>query len=111
VTEWDQRELCPDGGCTGVIGPDGLCKTCGRAAQNWADDRRRGLKLDAETDPDTDPATATATASASATDTDTDPDSDRAYEWSRRKLCPDGACVGVLGSDNRCTTCGKQASP
>jgi len=43
VGEWDQRQLCPDGGCVGVIGPDGTCKVCGRAAQNWGDERKRGL--------------------------------------------------------------------
>lgn len=43
VTEWDQRQLCPDGGCTGVIGPDGQCKVCGRVAPNWGDERKRGL--------------------------------------------------------------------
>lgn len=43
VGEWDQRQLCPDGACVGVIGPDGTCKVCGRAAQNWGDERKRGL--------------------------------------------------------------------
>jgi len=43
VGEWDQRQLCPDGGCVGVIGPDGTCKVCGRAAANWGDERNRGL--------------------------------------------------------------------
>src|SRR5678815_2151997 len=43
VGEWDQRQLCPDGGCIGVIGPDGTCKVCGRAAPNWGDERNRGL--------------------------------------------------------------------
>jgi len=43
VGEWDQRQLCPDGGCVGVIGPDGTCKVCGRAAPNWGDERKRGL--------------------------------------------------------------------
>ena len=28
--EWDNRRLCPDGNCIGVIGPDGRCKECGR---------------------------------------------------------------------------------
>jgi hypothetical protein len=49
VGEWDQRQLCPDGGCIGVIGPDGTCKTCGRVAPNWGDERNRGL-LDPEAD-------------------------------------------------------------
>ena len=28
--DWDNRRLCPDGNCIGVIGPDGRCKECGR---------------------------------------------------------------------------------
>jgi hypothetical protein len=24
----------------------------------------------------------------------------------RRKLCPDGSCVGIIGDDGRCTVCG-----
>ena len=31
---WDDRELCPDGSCIGVIGPNGRCKECGRPAGN-----------------------------------------------------------------------------
>ncbi len=27
--DWDNRVLCSDGGCIGVIGPDGRCKECG----------------------------------------------------------------------------------
>jgi hypothetical protein len=45
VGEWDQRQLCSDGGCVGVIGPAGTCKVCGRAAQNWGDERTRGLNV------------------------------------------------------------------
>jgi len=26
------RHLCPDGGCLGVLGPDGRCNVCGRSA-------------------------------------------------------------------------------
>jgi hypothetical protein len=28
--EWDNRVLCSDGNCIGVIGPDGKCKECGK---------------------------------------------------------------------------------
>jgi len=28
--EWQNRTLCSDESCTGVIGPDGLCKECGK---------------------------------------------------------------------------------
>jgi hypothetical protein len=28
--EWANRRLCSDEACIGVIGPDGMCKECGR---------------------------------------------------------------------------------
>jgi hypothetical protein len=28
-------------------------------------------------------------------------------EWSERKVCPDGACIGVIGDDGRCKVCGR----
>jgi hypothetical protein len=28
--DWDNRLLCSDGNCIGVIGPDGRCKVCGK---------------------------------------------------------------------------------
>lgn len=97
VDEWDQREVCPDGACVGVIGPDGLCKVCGRAAQNWGDERKRGT-----VEPAPDPEAAEA-AKPSADDTED-------YEWSRRKLCPDDACVGVIGEGGTCKVCGRTAA-
>jgi len=27
--DWEQRKLCSDESCIGVIGPDGRCKECG----------------------------------------------------------------------------------
>jgi hypothetical protein len=29
------------------------------------------------------------------------------FDPSKRRLCPDGACVGVIGDDGRCRTCGR----
>ena len=28
--EWEKRVLCSDESCTGTIGPDGLCRECGK---------------------------------------------------------------------------------
>ena len=28
--EWENRILCPDGNCIGIIGPDGRCRVCGK---------------------------------------------------------------------------------
>ena len=27
----------------------------------------------------------------------------------KRRLCPDGSCIGVIGPDGRCSVCGKEA--
>lgn len=32
----DDRTLCPDGGCTGLLGVDGRCRSCGRDARDLA---------------------------------------------------------------------------
>lgn len=92
VDAWDHRELCPDGGCIGVIGPDGTCKTCGRAMPNWGDPRRRGL-VEPDDEDEADDAAEPA----------------EPAEWSERRLCDDGACVGVVGRDGRCGVCGQRA--
>lgn len=102
-SDWDQRQLCPDGGCTGVIGGDGTCKVCGRAAPNWGDERRRGkrsteeVELERELTPpprEIDPAPI-----GPPGDDDID----------HRALCPDGGCIGVIGADGKCKVCGRAA--
>ena len=95
--EWDQRLLCPDGGCVGLIGNDGTCKVCGRAAPNWGDERRRGQRTTAEVEPQLE-------AAVIAHDTPAAPD-----DFDQRQLCPDGGCIGVLGVDGACHVCGRRA--
>jgi hypothetical protein len=125
VGEWDQRQLCPDGGCVGVIGPDGTCRVCGRAAPNWGDERKRGLidppdedDQDGEADDD-DELAASDGRNGDEYDEgagdDGEDDADRPVtaapgEWGSRRLCPDGACIGVIGFDGRCRVCGRAAS-
>jgi hypothetical protein len=100
--DWTLRELCPDGTCVGVIGPDGTCKLCGRAAQNWGDERKRGLIEPAQAAPDDDDDD---DAAHGTVDASTQPPG-----WSARALCPDGSCIGVIGPDGTCKVCGKLAS-
>jgi len=73
----DERELCADGACTGVLGADGRCRECGRSPAEVA-----------SPPPDEDELL-------------------DAPGFDDRRLCPDGACVGVLGDDGRCRVCGK----
>ncbi|HLU68497.1 MAG TPA: hypothetical protein VKZ63_19565 [Kofleriaceae bacterium] len=82
-----RRELCPDGACIGLIGPDGRCKVCGQVSPSAvADPRHRGMVAPGD-------------------------DSDGAAFDDGRELCPDGACIGVLGEDDRCKVCGAQGAP
>jgi hypothetical protein len=99
--EWENRELCPDGGCVGLIGKSGTCSVCGRkgsgtvvAAAEPETGEREG-ESDAEPDAEA-PAPAPKAESALG-----------GGEWDQRKLCPDGACVGVIGAKGRCSVCGR----
>ncbi len=108
MTDWDHRQLCPDGACVGVIGSDGTCKVCGRAAPNWGDERKRGMveepDADEYEDDDEDELDDGASASTSGSDADAAPD------WEERKLCPDDACIGVIGADGTCNVCKRSAA-
>lgn len=100
MSEWDQRQLCPDGACVGVIGSDGTCNVCGRVAPNWGDERKRGL---VEAAPDEEEVADRGPVS--------EPSPAVAPEgWDDRKLCPDDACIGVIGDDGLCKVCGRSAA-
>ena len=92
VIEWDQREMCPDGGCVGVIGDGGTCSVCGRVAPGNDDDDDDGDGDDGEGDDGDDDDLGPADAPA----------------WTERELCSDGACTGVIGDDGHCRVCGKE---
>lgn len=124
VDEWDQRVLCPNGACNGVIGPDGTCKVCGHVMPNWGDERMRGLSDDPDEDEvdededdgeladDEDGEESGEDGGDDADDEDDGEDDgeDEPAEWEERKLCDDGACVGVIGDDGKCTVCGKRSA-
>jgi hypothetical protein len=106
------RRLCPDGACIGVIGDDGRCRVCGRAASGGAapagfvasrpDDGDAGDDWDSGEDAD-EAANAPGDArdaKAAAGGAGFDP---------ARRLCPDGSCIGVIGPQGVCTVCGQKA--
>ncbi len=106
VGDWDRRELCADGSCTGLIGPEGTCKVCGRVAPNWGEERKRGTQdlEDDETEDDVDDGIADPINPAT-------PVAIGGGAWTARTLCSDGSCVGVIGADGKCKVCGKPAGP
>lgn len=92
------RELCPDGACIGVIGPDGTCKECGKPGRGAGlDPRTRGMRREDEINPEPE-------------DHSAGDELPRAPEdFEDRRLCPDGACIGVVGPDGLCNECGRSA--
>jgi hypothetical protein len=98
-----RRRLCPDGSCVGVIGADGRCSVCGTAAPGAAP----GLGPEAfaggcADDLGDGPIEADADAATA------EPAEGAGFD-AARALCPDGACIGVLGPGGRCTVCGRTA--
>ncbi len=96
------RRLCPDGACIGVIGSDGKCRVCGRRSDAPADaDAEVDAEWEADADSESDSDSESESDSASASESD----SESAFDPDRR-LCPDGACIGLIGADGRCNVCG-----
>jgi hypothetical protein len=93
----DERELCPDGACTGLIGANGRCKVCGLAGDG---SRARSPHEAATRDAD---EHASRDEHGSREDLASPDDDDR-------QLCPDGACIGIIGSDGKCKVCGIPAA-
>ncbi len=111
---WDNRILCSDENCIGIIGHDGKCKECGKifdgnlpedfggsgdpepaepTLKNYSSDNL----LESEEDTsDNDPET----------DDDSEPDK-LDPDWEQRILCSDESCIGVIDSTGRCKECGK----
>ena len=109
--EWENRVLCSDGNCIGVVGSDGRCKECGKPYEGK-------LPAGFGTQPSTEKSEPTRQPE-SETDTTPEPPprqpggGDRSAgddEWENRVLCSDGNCIGVIGSDGRCKECGKPSS-
>ena len=101
-SDWDDRVLCSDGNCIGVIGPDGHCKECGK---KYEGDDLPDMSSASEDEDQTeaqgdDPSAET----AEMDEADAAPVDD---EWENRVLCADGNCIGVIGPDGNCKECGK----
>ena len=106
------RRLCPDGSCLGLVGEDGRCNVCGRTASGergtLADASSGGASADAgDGGEPSDFLAADSAAPAGAESAPAPPAGD--FDPTRR-LCDDGACVGVVGPDGACGVCGRVAS-
>ena len=104
-----KRRLCPDGSCVGVLGADGRCSVCQRAAGAGAESSGEAPDEGPDEGPDEvwtvgrnedHGDQALSAESSDGTTSRFDPN---------RRLCDDGSCVGVLGADGVCGTCGRKA--
>jgi len=88
--EWEDRILCPDGNCIGIIGSDGRCRECGIQFSSPESPPQTNIKI------------------ADIPSCNNEPDKESDPVWENRKLCPDGNCIGIIGPDGRCKECGKE---
>jgi hypothetical protein len=92
--DWENRRLCSDDSCIGIIGTDGRCRICGLS------------------DPEAPPHPDLSTGSSVFMDDPLEPRSEnsdpepQAPAWEDRKLCVDDSCIGTIGPDGRCRVCG-----
>lgn len=99
-SDWDNRVLCSDGNCIGVIGSDGHCKECGLKydgdlpAMSPSENEDQTVAQDVAPSPET----------AEIPEAEDAPVDD---QWENRVLCSDGNCIGVIGTDGKCKECGK----
>jgi hypothetical protein len=119
---WDNRILCSDGNCIGVIGADGRCKECGKKYEGSLPETSAVEQEDQVLDED-EAMSAAADESkveqedqavdedevmpAAADESNTVEESPADGDWENRVLCRDGNCIGVIGPDGRCKECGK----
>ena len=107
--DWEHRELCSDGNCIGVIGPDGRCKECGKKyegtlPEDHFSEREEASPEDISIEKEDPSAEDLPHEAAEPNVTD---DSTKDEDWQDRVLCSDGNCIGVIGPDGRCKECGK----
>ncbi len=103
--DWENRVLCSDGNCIGVIGPDGCCKECGRLYEGDLPIALQADEVPAETAPPE--ALAPTETAAEIESSEAEPSSAGDEEWENRRLCIDGNCIGVIGPDGKCKECGR----
>lgn len=107
--DWENRVLCSDESCIGVIGPDGRCKECGLVYEGELG-VPSGIGTADESAPEETAPVADEPVEEALQRSETPlplPADDDDDDWERRTLCSDGNCIGVIGPDGRCKECGQ----
>lgn len=101
-SDWDNRILCSDGNCIGVIGADGRCKECGKKFEGSLPEISAVAQEDQVVGEDEELPTATDESNTNMVE-----ESPAGEDWENRVLCRDGNCIGIIGPDGKCKECGK----
>lgn len=99
--DWENRVLCSDGNCIGVIGQGGKCNECGKVYEGTLPEEH---DLSNEIP---DPEESTPEEEDQYIQEDVSPEVTKHDDWQDRVLCSDGNCIGVIGPDGCCKECGK----
>jgi hypothetical protein len=97
----DERVLCPDDNCTGLIGPDGKCKVCGKESPGGPPPVK-GKSTPGKPQPAPKPA-----AKKEAQPLPSGKGGAKGFDPNDRILCSDDCCTGLIGPDGKCKVCGK----
>lgn len=106
--DWENRVLCSDGNCIGIIGLDGRCKECSKPYEGKLPWQIKSVPK--EPDPEavpTEDSRSFEDKPATEVADNIDEKSHEENDWENRRLCSDGNCIGVIGPDDRCKECGK----
>ncbi len=106
--DFEDRELCPDELCTGVIGEDGRCGTCGRMREGQAPPKKTAAAASDALDDDVEVERGEEDEEREGGELE-EPAESAAYDPDERIPCPDDLCTGIMGPDGRCGTCGRRA--
>ncbi len=98
VFSLDGRVMCNDESCIGTVGPDGKCKVCGIEYQG-------DEPLDAPVRSES-PTDETPPGERSDDNSEKTSPSDSSHDPDERVCCPDEACIGIIGANGKCGTCG-----
>lgn len=108
--EWEQRKLCRDESCIGVIGADGRCKECGLPFEEGPSDgieEEPAMENLEEYETEEESEESETEEELEDVEENGEEKFDLGLEWEQRTLCSDESCIGVIGPDGRCKECGK----
>ena len=104
---WENRTLCSDESCIGVISPDGRCKECGKIFEGYKKEESRQAQTEPRADTLSDEEDTLNVEEEILSQPDDETLSQTDIDWKNRTLCSDESCIGVIGPDGRCKECGK----